>query len=837
MNEKTDRRTGAFRRRRGWIPLFLFALLLIPAIFALSAAADGTETDTLRWCPLYYTDEVFFETLQGSAVPEEASALVIERYARPNEDGSFTGMAATGEWSYDRASGVCRPLYAEEETDYLYVTRRAVETERGVVYDYRGGSSLTELQDDLFLRPDRRFILTADIVIPHDGYPVSEEVRALSESFAIGHSLLIPGDCKVEFDLNGYKLQQTAKWYLFHFLESRGGLVLFSSRPGGLLNERDVLGNPDVPSLKNASHYSWSAGIFGMEGESNTLSVGSYEGHPGANLTMRGGVMISASDPSAGGSILFDGVTAHGEVADSSALFVIRTYGGSCAVRNSDVYITVKGYETFSPINRAMFHLRTTSDSSPIVDKVVYVDNCRLFCALSGNTIVNQIDEHGTLVVTNTVGNYSMTGEGALLGKLVVGAGNAYSQIGEHPNIVLAEGVLRALNRKRVQCDITFPDPCCYDDTREDGRYYDYQDERFTLDDLTEYGTGSETVRVTWMDLSGGNKLNETYVKGGDAVYVGTRIRTTGYRSSVAYQEIDGWDGVTENLQESVIFKPNLIAFAADVVGLKHNVALSSDFILQFFVPKYQQIADITDERGKRFSRTEIELDGVAYDRIQVEIPSNDVTRAATFRIVVDESGEFMEQTISFSVLDYAKEALAREEIAEKDKALIAAAMAYAEASAKYFNGSAPEELSAFVTEASSLLPSLTETDAERIGENAAVLGAAFDLDASPDLILYIKDGFKGALRIYYTADGKPKKSDFTLSGSTASVVLSDVGVSTLAEGVSIEIRPDGETAFTEIGRYTLAAYAAYCRENTSPEMADLAAAFLRYAEAAKAAK
>ena len=827
--------------------LFFGVLTAIALLLAGSHTARAEEAQTFRWYPVYYDDGVFYETEPTQTPPEEAEEKVPPACAKENGDGSFSLLQATGEWSIDPATGVCRPIYEETGTA-LYVVRKIQQkSDDTTTFIYIGGDSVPQLQEDLlFAEYGDRFLLLGDILLDRDGFSPTEKAKqridelrkVASLSLPQTHSLF-PAGTRVEFDVNGHAIRQTCKHYIFILPEEHTEFYLFSSKPGALLSERDVLGNPSYPDPGEARHYHWSAGIILFARCHTTLVCGTFDGNDGKNLTMRGGVIINISPrnpiPDDTSSIRIDGANVHGEIGDSSALFVIRTYGGAFRLCNADVYISVRSGTEFQYARRCLLNMQVSSETSPIIPKTAYVENCRIYQGESA-PIVNNLVADSTLVVSGTTGNYILDAQATFDGRLLVGEGNAAALIG--PRVTLPEGYVIAKNRVAVRCSYTFPDPYCYDDTREDGRFFDYQDTMLELDELSEYGAAAEAVTVIWSDTDGSFTFSEVYVKGGTATYKGSRIHTKTVFTDVTRTEFDGWDGETENLQRDITFKPKIISHVADIRGLQYSVLFTDDFVLRLYLPQYDGI--VSARLGDRTLplRESVTIGDAPYFLLSCPVASNAVETVASFFVTVDDGVEFLTQEISFSLLQYAEQVLADERIAELEKALIAAAIAYAEKSAIYFNGRAPQALAALAEATAHLRPTSPADGQEpkRIGKNDVLLGAAFHLDANPDVIFYPDPSFIGSVRFSFSIGDRAEQVIRTANGTGDAIRIEDLGVFALSSDILCEAIVRGEDAYRAVGTYNLAAYAAYCRSGAVSEaMRDLADALLDYVLCAKA--
>ena len=198
------------------------------------------------------------------------------------------------------------------------------------------------------------------------------------------------------------------------------------------------------------------------------------------------------------------------------------------------------------------------------------------------------------------------------------------------------------------------------------------------------------------------------------------------------------------------------------------NVALNSDFTINFFVEKKDGINYIM-ANGERVDLDDlrvVELNGKNY--YEIVIDNIAPARAAELFSVVVNVGDNVHVTAVSSILNYAEKVLSSSvggSITVKLKELMSAIVEYIGAAAAYSGDKMTERacqdmVDAYASSKNDIVIYATEPDTSEV--SAAVKSAYLSLGAKPAFVFRFRPDFTGKLKISYT----------TYTGSVASVTV-----------------------------------------------------------------
>ncbi len=265
--------------------------------------------------------------------------------------------------------------------------------------------------------------------------------------------------------------------------------------------------------------------------------------------------------------------------------------------------------------------------------------------------------------------------------------------------------------------------------------------------------------------------------------------------------------------------------FAAS--GILHRIELNSNFVLTILVP-----ADQTTSTG-----TIENIDGIDYLVLSVSLNANETAKTNRFAITVEDAeGNVYDQYITASVVGYVEALLADEDISTEEKQLAYAALAYSNEAYALLGGAKNTAITTLLESNLELAPTaatVEETDMDASGLTGTVRAVSLNLNDTPELILKLALGTKGAVSITYQSAGVTQTVEQTFDATSAEayVVFDCFNVYDVHELITITVTLDSGDVCT--GTIDLAGYALGLEWLSIDN--DFAIALITYAQLAKA--
>ena len=251
-----------------------------------------------------------------------------------------------------------------------------------------------------------------------------------------------------------------------------------------------------------------------------------------------------------------------------------------------------------------------------------------------------------------------------------------------------------------------------------------------------------------------------------------------------------------------------LESLAPKIEGIKHNVALDTNFALKVYFPVLEdKPIDAVEWRGISLPMEEREIDGAIYRYVTITVAAGDAAERVVLKLRFTYGGEGYEQIVSTGVADCAKQLLGYPEYAD----LATAMLRYAKASYLYVHPEAelPEVYSSVIGTEDGSVTHATRDEAVNSMTSAVFSGIAVNLaDGRPVYILFLADGadFAGSVKVSYTGeDGQIVLLREVLAGDSC-VELNTIALYDFDKTLTISVSIDGEN-YAEVGRYNLSAY------------------------------
>ena len=251
------------------------------------------------------------------------------------------------------------------------------------------------------------------------------------------------------------------------------------------------------------------------------------------------------------------------------------------------------------------------------------------------------------------------------------------------------------------------------------------------------------------------------------------------------------------------------VAGANEIIGVKFNLTLYSNFNLNFYVLSEYGLGGDT-----------VEIDGHTYTKHEYSYAAHEIAEAQNIKL-----GSY--DAISVSVLDYAKALFALDDSAlmSNEKTLMADALVYANAAAKFIDKAENAEITALLTANEtykSSLKTFNGTPKDMTSVSGGFVSASLDLKSQPRFIFTIKSG--ASVSVSYKNFWNVTVTKTEADAVDGKIIIDDMRIFDFANEFTLTV---GEKRTT----YSLADYAA----NT--DVQELCNALYTYIETAKAFK
>lgn len=279
---------------------------------------------------------------------------------------------------------------------------------------------------------------------------------------------------------------------------------------------------------------------------------------------------------------------------------------------------------------------------------------------------------------------------------------------------------------------------------------------------------------------------------------------------AVAAPEHEGYYAIAEN---------NIVANA----GIKYNLSLYSNFVVNFFVPK-----DTATTPSDKVAT----LDGVDYYVFEVAVDACDVADDVVFAASLTVGGTVYEGEVSVNIVKYAEKIFANAAYSDGLKKTVYAALEYANEAAKLLTTEGvdvPEIAVALTAGAAYATDDAAVDAAQDYTPLLPFISAGYlNLDAQPDFVIVLNGAYVGEVVMSYVdVDGQVVAQSYNATGDIDQVITLDT--MRVYEFNSVITVTFGET----VGYYSLATYILGLEAQGTPS--EFAVALNNYAKLAKA--
>ena len=609
-------------------------------------------------------------------------------------------------------------------------------------------------------------------------------------------------------DLNGHK-----------FIYRHGGAVawvgnnttlnVYSSQPGGHISSYYYETSTFAP---NSQRMFAISPIVNEEGDSYVsqcdnahLNIGTFGNIPGSNMKISGGVLLEGINGNENCSINMDGVIAECVRPTSSGIIMTRYYNGDIIATNS-IFVTDG--------NKHLIDIKEYKSSSLYYTPTVTIDGCSIMTpSRIGSGDVNVINgpgavaegvDHDTIVINNLISTQRVnpTGTPALINrgnnvtayKVEVGS-NVYTynvpitfEALGIPAELVANGYYEFTRPVLVGFEIV--EETIY--VVENGNRANAPAGATVVELYSVFHQKATTdvVNVSWKNFDGSDARVEKFAKG--AIYGNaTSLEVDDYALNALKLVHNGnWNNIPAPgtvLTEGLTVTPGYTT-EATVSGLKANLSLYSDFLVNLYIPEnYAQYITAVNEKALAEGTVNFG-DAAEFVKATVAKNANEASADAVFEIAIKEGNYTATKTVSISITDYASKILAGEQFANTDKALMYYMLNYANEVAKYPDGSADAEIAA-------LLETYVQWNvvdvAKNFGNAVADKGldsvfsyAGITLEAAPAFTFTPNGKFTGTVTVTY-GDGNVR--EYTVpENSEAKILVEGMKIYNFATNITV---------------------------------------------------
>lgn len=671
-----------------------------------------------------------------------------------------------------------------------------------------------------------------------------EQIAAMQEASA-----------KMALDLNGHTISigHATKRGTLIYVASNVTFSVYSSQPGGKISS--VQGQANSPGI-NGNRI---LGIHNNKDKDNDpsnsfnvynahLKVGTVEVDgeiiPGSNLTLYGCVLVEGQNGDNSCTIEVDGINAVRHNADSGGAFMVRNYSGTMKISNTAIIAP-----TSSSVVSAVYN--TLSDAAKYLSPEMMVENCIIINNGEG-IIDNSGSAPGANVITlkNVVtnGKIEFTNPSKGESNVVIDTGVVAKAI--NPNnrsrIVYASGVISGKYNQNmnmasltdagifevlIPAEINSTNVIDYEakkvyivEAGKEDLAPDVENASVLTLPMLPFGTGTtaDLVKVTFMGLDGNPAKSEYFVKGG----MPTAPEITDYELSdfTTLKFTGEFDKKIAPVNYTTVYNPKY-EVVNNVTGLKSSVSFYTSFNINIYVPyEYKSYLKRATANGMELEIKDVVVDGVQYVMCSAPVTPDKFASKFKFSLGFDEASFDVVYKgtceITTSVMDYAKAILSDTDglYKDADKALVYAALNYANEAILYANSEENEAVSALVEEYKSYAAAEPEdkyTEAfEQTNLSAAFLKATVKLDSAPAIVFTLRRDFRGVVN--FTINGETKTFNVN-ANNERTITLDGLSISAFTADIAITVEGHiggSESAIINDGQYNLATFAKYHLEN-----------------------
>ncbi len=675
------------------------------------------------------------------------------------------------------------------------------------------------------------------------------------------------GNDKVfNFDLNGYTMSIDAvangagKAPLYFQVLNGETINLYSSYAGAKIELKGTDDNVTkisggaLFSMQGSGQATIEDNISGETNHNSHLNVGTVtvfgEKYEGSNLSISGDTLVVLKNGDKTCSVNIEGITFVKAINDYGAVIVNEYFNGNVTVKDCDFFIpNGGGFLDGRDVGLKDINEDGKKDKNDVVnadgallenrvkvEATVLVDGCYIITNTAKDSANLSVGDYtfASVLYTNCVTN-GVIGEGKLGLAIKIGDGCILA----NPAANLAEGTVNAHYNQDMKISDTgletitvkYLDSDSFEKLSNTSVTYNYNEFVFAVPTASIGEANGLVLPVMATKVVAEDKVltvtvkDETYNYAEGAKVLLTAENVAGEVIALTFKgtwTVDGVEGETlpTNLTKSIVVAPEYAA-EVKVTGLKANLSLYSDFMINLYIPaSYAEY--IVNVNGAQLDTTKtVKIDGVDYVRAVVAKAAKEATDKATFAIALNENGNTATKTVNVSITDYATEILANEKYSYADKTLMYYMLNYVGEAAKYFEDAEDEVIAKLLTDNvswnnqtvdKSYANAIANTNlGDYFAEATVVLG-----DAPAFTLTFNKDiAFTGTVTVTYGVDNV-RTYEVTKEENDAEYKLTVEGMKIYNFGttLTVTVTPDGGEA--TVGTLNLDTYAKYHKDNAS---------------------
>ena len=259
----------------------------------------------------------------------------------------------------------------------------------------------------------------------------------------------------------------------------------------------------------------------------------------------------------------------------------------------------------------------------------------------------------------------------------------------------------------------------------------------------------------------------------------------------------------------------------ANLPGLKVNLSLYSDFLMNFYIPvSYKDyIVSVNDEElgGDIVTLGEGE-NAAEYYKLTVKILTNNINKSARLEIKVKEGEHTVTKSVIMTVFGYVTSILEdfNNDYSDADEILAYYVLNYISAAYTYFSGSEFSGMLEIIDRHASRFSSIVVDHSyanalENTGLGGVFTEAGIKLGEAPAFTLVPNGNFAGTVTVTY---GNDNVRTFKVpAGSTAKIVIEGMKIYNFGGDINVTATAEDGTIVAE-GKINLDTYAKYHKEN-----------------------
>ncbi len=332
---------------------------------------------------------------------------------------------------------------------------------------------------------------------------------------------------------------------------------------------------------------------------------------------------------------------------------------------------------------------------------------------------------------------------------------------------------------------------------------------------VNKFTTEDNTHTVTYVDENGLTLATQVYADGAKISAPKFDPISSGTVFSYAF---DGefTTEVPESVEEDITLTP-VYTPVANVTGLKSNLTLYSDFVLNLLIPAaYKDYITSVVSGGEVLEVKDTTVEGEDFVYVSVPVSAKDAGEDVIFDIVLSENGYEATKSVTYSVADYAAAVIKNENSEYSDSEMILTwyVVKYANEASLYFDGAEDAKISELVNNYSDIFETSTERVFDDVIEDTGLTSvfssATLKLTEVPEFVFVVKAGFVGTVTV------TTSKGDYTFSKEASDVdtkiTVEGLKAYELAETLNIKVAGTlgEEQVAIENGQINLATFANY---------------------------